>query len=394
MEIEKKEKLKKESLRYSMLVVASILYCGAINFFLYSNDIITGGVAGIATMLDKVIPGISVLGLFILVLNIPILLIGVRKFGWRFIARCLLTIFITSILSEAFLIPVDFVASEYVQALLYKALTNFTFLFLTVLLLFIPGFIRTLANREDNKNKKKTILFLVIDIVLMALIIFLMIYFNAVFFRRTEQTKIEYITFIKNPLIAAVVGGIIKGIAIGLFIKFKISSGGTELLGREFNAWFKFFSISTWIAIFDAIVVTASAIVLGVHDAPNGAGMDILYSILSIIFYSLVQILVATKTTDIVLMGISQSYLCQIITTKEAEMNEYLVKHCHRGITVMQGVGGYTHLPKAVLVVCVHSSQLETVKSAVKICDPEAFVIISKANDVIGKGFKNLIDKY
>ena len=394
MEAEKKEYLKKESLRYSMLVVASILYAGAINFFLYSNDIITGGVAGIATMLDKVIPGISVLGLFILVLNIPILLIGVRKFGWKFICRCLLTIFITSMLSEAFLIPVNFVAAEYVQGLLFKALTNVTFLFLTVLLLFIPGFIRTLTNKENKEKHKKTLIFLIIDILLIATIIFLITYFNQTFFRRTEASKVEYITFIKNPLIAAVVGGIIKGIAIGFFIKFKISSGGTELLGREFNSWFKFFSISTWIAIFDAIIVVASAIVLGIHDSTGVTGMEVFYSIVGIIFYSLVQILVATKTTDLVLMGISQSYLCQIITTKEAEMNEYLVSHCHRGITIMQGIGGYTHLPKAVLVVCVHSSQLETVKSAVKVCDPEAFVIISKANDVIGKGFKNLIDKY
>ncbi len=393
MEAERKEYLKKESLRYSMLVVACILYATAINFFLYSNNIITGGVAGIATMLDKVIPGISVLGLFILVLNIPILLIGLLKFGWKFISRCLLTIFLSSMLSEAFLIPVDFVATEYIQGLLFKALTNGTFLFLTVLLLFILGLIRTLSNKEKKDKHKKTIIFLIIDFLLIAIIIFLIIYFHRIFFRRTEENK-GYVTFTNNPLIAAVVGGIIKGFAIGLFIKFKISSGGTELLGREFNSWFKFFSISTWIAIFDAIIVIASAIVLGMHDTHGVSGMEVLYNILAIIFYSLVQILVATKTTDLVLMGISQSYLCQIITTKEAEMNEYLVTHCHRGITVMQGIGGYTHLPKAVLVVCVHSAQLETIKSAIKNCDPEAFVIISKANDVIGKGFKNLIDKY
>ena len=180
MEAERKEYLKKESLRYSMLVVACILYATAINFFLYSNNIITGGVAGIATMLDKVIPGISVLGLFILVLNIPILLIGLLKFGWKFISRCLLTIFLSSMLSEAFLIPVDFVATEYIQGLLFKALTNGTFLFLTVLLLFILGLIRTLSNKEKKDKHKKTIIFLIIDFLLIAIIIFLIIYFHRI----------------------------------------------------------------------------------------------------------------------------------------------------------------------------------------------------------------------
>ena len=169
-------------------------------------------------------------------------------------------------------------------------------------------------------------------------------------------------------------GGILQGLGIGIFIKFKVSSGGTELLAREINHWFKFFSIPVWLAILDAIVVISGAIAM--RDLEN-------------IFYALILIFVSAKTSDLFIMGLNKSKQCYIITDCGQEISKSLIAHSPRGVTLIEGKGMYTQNERQVLMTCIKPQQIDQMKNIVHDIDPHAFIIVTDANEVIGKGFSD-----
>lgn len=286
--IDKKRKLLKEIRRYAFMVLGCFSYSLSLRMFLIPNDIVGGGVSGAASLIEMITRWPA--GLFIILINVPILVLGFKLMGWKFILNCFIT---TATLGGT-----------------TELLTLFGDLSIT-----------------DNK------------------------------------------------ILAAAYGGILQGIGIGLFIKYETSSGGTELLGRLTHHVLPFFSIATHVAVFDAIVVIVGAIVL--HTLEN-------------ILYALILIFVSAKVSDLIVMGLSKAKLCYIITTKPNEISEFLISHSPRGVTLIEGEGMYSKSPKGVLLTCVKNNQINSVKEWVKHLDEDAFVIVTDATEVYGKGFKHI----
>lgn len=176
----------------------------------------------------------------------------------------------------------------------------------------------------------------------------------------------------ENPLLASLYGGILQGIAIGLFIKYEMSSGGTELLGRITFNLVSVFSIATHVAFFDGLVVVLGAIVL--KNPEN-------------VLYALILIFVSAKVSDIIVLGLNKAKLCYVITTKAEEIADFMIQHSPRGITLLRGEGMYSKTEKGVLLTCVKNHQIQGLKAAVKSIDDHAFVIVGEATEVYGKGF-------
>lgn len=281
-----------ESIRLSAMLVGCVLYSLGLDCFLVSNEIVGGGVSGLASLIYLITDQRVSIGLMTVVINLPILLLGLKQMGWKFMLHCLLTIGVLSLCNELFI---------------------------------------GLPSLTDNR------------------------------------------------ILAAVYGGILEGLGIGIFVKFKVSSGGTELLGREIRNWLKLFSIPVWTAILDAVIIISGSIAL--LDPEN-------------VFYALILIFVSAKTSDILIMGINRSKLCYIITDFGTDISEYLLKHSPRGITLIEGTGMYTGKHKEILLTCVKPQQIDQLKAVVKQMDEHAFVIVSDANEVIGKGFQDIQDKY
>ena len=175
-----------------------------------------------------------------------------------------------------------------------------------------------------------------------------------------------------NALLASLYGGILQGVAIGLFIKFEMSSGGTELLGRITFHLIPVFSIATHVAFFDGLVVVLGAIVL--KNPEN-------------VLYALILIFVSAKLSDVIVLGLNKAKLCYVISDKAEEIGNYLIHHSPRGITLLRGEGMYSKTEKGVLLTCVKNYQIQSLKSAVKSIDEHAFVIVGEATEVYGKGF-------
>lgn len=181
-----------------------------------------------------------------------------------------------------------------------------------------------------------------------------------------------------EPLLAAMYGGIFQGIGIGFFIKYQVSSGGTELLGRLTHSVLHFGSIAGHVAVFDGLIVVIGAIVN--RDPEN-------------ILYALILIFTSAKMSDLVVYGFSQALFCFIVSDKGEEISSRLIQTSPRGVTMIEGTGMYTHLPHNVMMTCIKNNQLHALKQNVKEIDPDAFVIVCNSSEVYGKGFNQIDDK-
>lgn len=180
-----------------------------------------------------------------------------------------------------------------------------------------------------------------------------------------------------DRLMNAVFGGVIQGVAIGLFCKYKVSSGGTELMGRFLHNVCRGISIPVFTAVCDSIIVLTGAIVM--KDLSN-------------LFYALIVIFISSRLSDMILLGINQSKLCYIISNDADKIGEFLIKHSPRGITKINGTGMYSKAERGILMTVVKANQVQELKEFVMFLDPNAFVIVSSTYEVLGNGFKN-IDK-
>ena len=89
-----KRGIKKKLKNYSMITLAAIVYAAGVSLFLDPNNLAPGGVTGIAILIGR-LSGLGT-GILILLLNVPLLLLGIWKFGWKFIFSTFYAIFVIS----------------------------------------------------------------------------------------------------------------------------------------------------------------------------------------------------------------------------------------------------------------------------------------------------------
>ncbi|MBM7666643.1 uncharacterized membrane-anchored protein YitT (DUF2179 family) [Solibacillus kalamii] len=176
-----------------------------------------------------------------------------------------------------------------------------------------------------------------------------------------------------NPLLGAIFGGIVVGLGIGLVFKGNASTGGTDLLAQIITKYTGL-TLGTSVLLIDGLIAVSAAIVF---DLEKG-------------LYALIGLYVTTKTIDIVQLGFSQSKMVYIISQKEAEVRDAIYKEINRGITRLPAFGGYTGEERPVLMVVVYQTEFTRLKQVLKTVDPQAFVIVSDAYEVLGEGFKKV----
>ena len=176
-----------------------------------------------------------------------------------------------------------------------------------------------------------------------------------------------------NPLLGALFGGIVVGLGIGLVFKGNASTGGTDLLAQIITKYTGL-TLGTSVLVIDGLIAVSAAIVF---DLEKG-------------LFALIGLFVTTKTIDIVQLGFSQSKMVYIITQKETDVRDAIYKEINRGITRLPAFGGYTGEERPVLMVVVYQTEFTRLKQVLKIVDPQAFVIVSDAYEVLGEGFKKV----
>lgn len=281
-------KLNAEMLRDTALdliaaVLGSLLVAAAVSIFLAPNDIAPGGISGLATALAHISP-ISV-GIWTLLLNIPLLLCAWRTMGTRLLTFTMISTVLLSLFIE-----------------LTAAVTPYT----------------------------------------------------------------------NNPLLAAVIGGAVCGLGVGLLFFRSISTGGTDLLALILKKFLPNMATGTLMLLADVVVVAIAVYV---------------FRDIEVALNSTIAIIVCSKVVDAMAQGVDYAKVIYIVTDKGERVLEELNK-LDRGCTVIPAAGGYTMRDKQFIVTVTRRNVLAQTLRIIKQADPKSFLFVVDSTEVHGEGFK------
>ena len=174
-----------------------------------------------------------------------------------------------------------------------------------------------------------------------------------------------------EPLLACLYGGTLLGASMGMMLLVNATTGGTELLARLLKFKFRHLSIGRLCLIVDVIIVCLYTLVFrNIHNA----------------LYSIIAIYLSSRAIDLVIYGSRTAQLAYIISGKSEEIAGALLE-LNLGITLLPATGGFSGDPKQVILCAFKRHHITHIKSLVHNLDPNAFLIVCQAHEVLGEGF-------
>lgn len=258
------------------MILGSFIVVIAFNLFLIPHEVLSSGMSGISMILGMMTPINTGLANFLL--NFPLLIIGYKMLGKKFIINSVFSVLIISI--GLYIIPVYAIAND--------------------------------------------------------------------------------------TILSSIFGGALTGLGVGIVFRCSGSTGGFDIIGmivaRKMD-----FPIGVLLSGMNAVVIVISGFLFNWDSA----------------LYTLVSIYVTGKVVDAIYTEHAKLTL-MIITNKGEEMREHLLTNLYRGLTILDGVGGYTNDKRHVLVLVISRYELNEVKTLIKEVDSTSFVNITETIEVMG----------
>jgi uncharacterized membrane-anchored protein YitT (DUF2179 family) len=270
---------------FLLLFTGSIALALALVFFLVQNKIATGGVAGMAIVIHHLanLPT----GLVMLIINIPLMLLGLKFLGKKFLVKTVIAIFATSFFTDFFAI-------------------------------------------------------------------------NLHLQRLTE-----------NLMLATIYGGVLIGIGLGLIFKGDASAGGGTILARAISQRTRFKTGQILFTI-DIFVIFSAAVV---------------FQNVELALWGFLTIFIATQIIDLILTGKPFAKVVHIMTDQVEEIGTHILTDLGRSATFMPVKEMQSTETKNLILVVVDASQIYRLRDIVRVHDPSAFMIVTDAREILGKGF-------
>ncbi|WP_231705698.1 YitT family protein [Effusibacillus lacus] len=174
-----------------------------------------------------------------------------------------------------------------------------------------------------------------------------------------------------DPLLASVFGGIILGIGVGMVIRYGGSLDGTEMVAIMINKKTPF-SVGETVMFFNVFILGSAGFVFGWDRA----------------MYSLIAYYIAFKMIDLTIEGFQESKSVWIISENYKEIGETILARLGRGVTYLNGEGGFTGDDKKVVFCVITRLEEAKLKLIVEEVDPSAFLAIGTIAEVRGGRFK------
>ena len=174
-----------------------------------------------------------------------------------------------------------------------------------------------------------------------------------------------------DRFLAAIAGGMLTGTGLGLVFRNGGSTGGTDLLGTILNHYFPNYSVANMLLFADCTIIVLGAFIFGINSA----------------LYAALAVYVTTKILDNLLEGMKFAKLAYIISNEPDKMSAHVMETLGHGATFIEAQGGYTKEAKRMLMCVVSNKQIVKLKECVAEIDPNSFLIISDAREVLGEGF-------
>ncbi|WP_427340377.1 YitT family protein [Caloranaerobacter sp. DY30410] len=180
---------------------------------------------------------------------------------------------------------------------------------------------------------------------------------------------------VNELLLAAIFGGVLMGIGLGIVFRFGGTTGGTDLAGAILNKYFPGFSTATFMMSIDLCVVA----IAGIVDKKLETSL-----------YSVIALYIIVKVIDLILEGLGYAKAFFIISQYPDKIGNTILEKLNRGVTVLKGRGMYTGKDRDVLLCVVNRSQVTKLKEIVHQIDKNAFVMVADIYEVLGEGFKEI----
>ena len=175
-----------------------------------------------------------------------------------------------------------------------------------------------------------------------------------------------------EPLMGALYGSVLCGFGLGIVFVSGTSTGGSDILVRLLKLKYRNVPIGQISLCFDALVVTLTGLVF--HDVTKA-------------LYTGIAVFVCSQVIDAVVYRFDYSKVALIISSHYEQIAYEIGTKLDRGATFLHGEGSYSHAPTKVVLAAVKKQQVTELKELVTAIDPNAFIIVQEAHQVLGDGF-------
>ncbi|MCL1817263.1 MAG: YitT family protein [Clostridiales bacterium] len=179
--------------------------------------------------------------------------------------------------------------------------------------------------------------------------------------------------FVEEPLLAALYGGLFIGAGMGLIFIHGASTGGSDIVVRLLRLRFVGLKLGRIMFLTDLAVIALAALVFG----------DLNRSL-----YAIITVYINSIVVDAIIYGLEFSKVAYVISPKSELIVQRIQDELERGVTLFFGAGAYTNKPFKIIMCALSQQQIVKFYSIVQEADPDAFVIVTNAHEVVGYGFK------
>lgn len=176
-----------------------------------------------------------------------------------------------------------------------------------------------------------------------------------------------------DPMLAAIFGGVTLGISLGMIFSKGATTGGTDLTARLLKIPFAWLPVGKLLMAVDLLMLLAVSIAFRSMESA---------------MYGIISLYISTLVMDGVLYGLDQSKVAYIVTSRPQEVAAEIDRQMDRGATFLHGEGSFSREEKLVLMCAFKQKQIVPLKALVHELDPEAFLIVCDAHEVLGEGFR------
>ncbi len=176
----------------------------------------------------------------------------------------------------------------------------------------------------------------------------------------------------EDKLLGSIFGGILLGVGLGIIFLGNASTGGTDVVGQIVNKYTNF-SIGMGIMFIDVIIISVAALAFKQIEAA---------------LYGYLCLYISSQVIDFILEGSDYARGAYIISLKQKEISERIIKDMNRGVTLLKGKSVFRDVDVDVIFTVVTKKEIPRLRRLVNETDPKAFMIISQVHEVLGRGFR------
>ena len=188
------------------------------------------------------------------------------------------------------------------------------------------------------------------------------------------EPEVTEMTAYQHQIIASIFGGVVYGTGLGLVYRSHATTGGSDIIAMIMRKY-THLSMGLCTLVVDGLITLSTVIAFGDWKLP---------------MYSWIIIFVSSRMIDFILEGPKRAKTLMIITSKAAELRDFIINEMGRGATLIPGKGLYSGSGRDIIYVVVERSDMIRLREKVSKTDPAAFVNVIDSAEILGEGFQNL----